>query len=119
MDRLIGDKISSANWQQHIGASDSLFVNSATWSLLLTGKLFSSVTESRDHFTQTLKQLLSKPGMALTRPFILQGMKSLGNQFVMAPPIEKALPTCRKKQKHKVIAILMICSVKLPNRRRR
>ena len=38
-DRLIADKITSARWKDHIGVSDSLFVNASTWGLMLTGQL--------------------------------------------------------------------------------
>ena len=38
-DALIRDKIGQGNWQQHLGQSPSLFVNAATWGLLLTGRL--------------------------------------------------------------------------------
>ena len=38
-DRLIADKIAAGNWSEHVGSSDSLFVNASTWGLLLTGKL--------------------------------------------------------------------------------
>ena len=31
VDRLIRDKVGGADWQQHIGTSDSLFVNASTW----------------------------------------------------------------------------------------
>ena len=34
-DRLIADKLGSADWQAHLGESDSLFVNASTWALLL------------------------------------------------------------------------------------
>src|SRR5207245_11366268 len=37
-DALIRDKIGSRNWQAHLGHSPSLFVNAATWGLLLPGK---------------------------------------------------------------------------------
>ena len=30
-DKLIADKITSANWSDHLGESDSLFVNASTW----------------------------------------------------------------------------------------
>jgi len=33
-DRLIADKITSAEWKDHLGFSDSLFVNALTWGLL-------------------------------------------------------------------------------------
>jgi RHH-type proline utilization regulon transcriptional repressor/proline dehydrogenase/delta 1-pyrroline-5-carboxylate dehydrogenase len=38
-DRLIADKITSARWKDHLGESDSLFVNASTWGLMLTGQL--------------------------------------------------------------------------------
>ncbi|HJV74188.1 MAG TPA: trifunctional transcriptional regulator/proline dehydrogenase/L-glutamate gamma-semialdehyde dehydrogenase, partial [Noviherbaspirillum sp.] len=40
-DRLIADKISKGDWRKHLGESPSLFVNAATWGLLITGKLVS------------------------------------------------------------------------------
>ena len=38
-DRLIADKLGSADWQAHVGKSESLFVNASTWALLLTGRI--------------------------------------------------------------------------------
>jgi RHH-type transcriptional regulator, proline utilization regulon repressor / proline dehydrogenase / delta 1-pyrroline-5-carboxylate dehydrogenase len=37
-DRLIAEKIASADWASHAGRSDSLLVNASTWSLMLTGR---------------------------------------------------------------------------------
>jgi RHH-type proline utilization regulon transcriptional repressor/proline dehydrogenase/delta 1-pyrroline-5-carboxylate dehydrogenase len=61
-DALIRDKIVSGNWQQHLGASPSLFVNAAAWGLLLTGKL---VRRTAPH-TTTLKRT-SRGGEPLIR----------------------------------------------------
>ena len=36
-DRLIQDKLSSAEWSRHLGHSASWLVNASTWGLLLTG----------------------------------------------------------------------------------
>jgi RHH-type proline utilization regulon transcriptional repressor/proline dehydrogenase/delta 1-pyrroline-5-carboxylate dehydrogenase len=36
-DRLIAEKISRGDWQRHLGGSPSLFVNAATWALVVTG----------------------------------------------------------------------------------
>ena len=36
-DALIRDKIGGGDWHAHLGHSPSLFVNAATWGLLLTG----------------------------------------------------------------------------------
>ena len=38
-DALIRDKIGAGDWRAHLGDSPSLFVNAATWGLLLTGRL--------------------------------------------------------------------------------
>src|SRR5580765_5200408 len=40
-DALIRDKIANGQWQTHLGKSRSIFVNAATWGLLITGKLVS------------------------------------------------------------------------------
>src|SRR5215204_6407314 len=39
VDRLIRDKIATADWERHLGHSGSLFVNASTWALMLTGRL--------------------------------------------------------------------------------
>ena len=36
-DALIAEKVASGQWEQHLGASESLFVNASTWGLMLTG----------------------------------------------------------------------------------
>src|SRR6201996_5908571 len=46
-DRLIAEKIGSADWASHMGQSDSLFVNASTWGLMLTGKLVDVDEEAR------------------------------------------------------------------------
>src|ERR1700753_525291 len=38
-DKLIAEKIASADRGSHAGRSESLLVNASTWSLMLTGKL--------------------------------------------------------------------------------
>src|SRR6185312_3738743 len=44
-DALIRDKISEGDWKAHIGGGRSLFVNAATWGLVLTGKLVTTTSE--------------------------------------------------------------------------
>jgi RHH-type proline utilization regulon transcriptional repressor/proline dehydrogenase/delta 1-pyrroline-5-carboxylate dehydrogenase len=41
VDKLIADKIAEADWEAHLGRSDSLFVNASTWALMLTGRVIS------------------------------------------------------------------------------
>ena len=38
-ERFLKDKLKNANWAQHLGHSDTFWVNFSTWGLLLTGKL--------------------------------------------------------------------------------
>src|SRR6185437_15882599 len=45
-DALIRDKISGGNWRAHLGQAPSVFVNAATWGLLITGKLVGTNSET-------------------------------------------------------------------------
>ena len=56
-DRLIADKISRGDWKKHLGESPSLFVNAATWGLLITGKLVS--TNSEKNLGSALTRLIA------------------------------------------------------------
>ena len=38
-DRLIRDKLGQADWEAHVGKSESLLVNASTWALMLTGRV--------------------------------------------------------------------------------
>ena len=44
-DALIRDKIADGDWGAHLGGEKSLFVNAATWGLVVTGKLVGSVDD--------------------------------------------------------------------------
>jgi RHH-type proline utilization regulon transcriptional repressor/proline dehydrogenase/delta 1-pyrroline-5-carboxylate dehydrogenase len=96
LNQLISDKISTADWQQHLNKSNSLFVNAATWSLLLTGKVFAPTLNNQKKLSTSLKKLLSRAGGAFIRPFIMQGMKIIGKQFVMGRTIAEALKNAKK-----------------------
>lgn len=61
-DRLIADKISKGDWRKHLGESPSLFVNAATWGLLITGKLVG--TSSENGLASALTRLINKGGTA-------------------------------------------------------
>ncbi|MBM3525285.1 MAG: bifunctional proline dehydrogenase/L-glutamate gamma-semialdehyde dehydrogenase, partial [Alphaproteobacteria bacterium] len=47
-DRLIRDKIALADWDRHVGRSDSILVNASTWGLMLTGRLIRLERGERD-----------------------------------------------------------------------
>ena len=88
-DRLIRDKISQGDWQSHLGHSNSLFVNAATWGLMITGKLVS--TSSEQALGNALTRLISKGGEPLIRKGVDFAMRLLGQQFVMGVTIAEAL----------------------------
>ena len=39
VDRLIRDKLAPADWERHLGNSESILVNTSTWGLMLTGRI--------------------------------------------------------------------------------
>jgi RHH-type proline utilization regulon transcriptional repressor/proline dehydrogenase/delta 1-pyrroline-5-carboxylate dehydrogenase len=88
-DRLIADKISKGDWKKHLGESPSLFVNAATWGLLVTGKLVSSSSEKG--LGAALTRMIAKGGEPLIRKGVDLAMRMLGNQFVTGQTIAEAL----------------------------
>ena len=97
-DRLIADKITSARWKDHVGVSDSLFVNASTWGLMLTGQLLSVDEKAEGNATQVLQKLVSRAGEPLVRTAMRQAMRIMGHQFVMGRTIEEALKRSTKKE---------------------
>ncbi len=95
-DRLIADKISRGDWARHLGESPSLFVNAATWGLLITGKLVS--TNSERGLGAALTKLISKGGEPLIRKGVDLAMRMLGNQFVTGQTIAEALKNSRDNE---------------------
>ncbi|MCX7217540.1 MAG: trifunctional transcriptional regulator/proline dehydrogenase/L-glutamate gamma-semialdehyde dehydrogenase [Burkholderiales bacterium] len=96
-DRLIADKISKGDWRKHLGESPSLFVNAATWGLLVTGKLVS--TNSDQGLGSALSRLITKGGEPLIRKGVDLAMRMLGNQFVTGQTIAEALKNGEDNEK--------------------
>ncbi len=92
-DRLIANKISKGDWQRHLGTSPSLFVNAASWGLLITGKLLHSASE--DGLGAALTRLINKGGEPLIRKGVDLAMRMLGSQFVAGETIGEALERSR------------------------
>ncbi len=97
-DRLIADKITSAQWQDHLGESDSLFVNASTWGLMLTGKLLTLSDATITNPAIFLGKLAGRAGEPVVRTAMRQAMRIMGHQFVMGRTIEEALARSRKKE---------------------
>ena len=99
-DRLIADKISKGDWRKHLGESPSLFVNAATWGLLITGKMVGSgdMGAAGQGLGSALSKLITKGGEPLIRKGVDLAMRMLGNQFVTGQTILEALKNSRDKE---------------------
>lgn len=98
VDRLIRDKIAGADWERHLGQSDSLFVNASTWALMLTGRVVKDQPE-RD-LRGMLRRLVSRSGEPVVRQAVTQAMRILGRQFVMGRTIDEALERARAPERN-------------------
>ena len=90
-DRLIAEKIGSADWASHLGNSDSLFVNASTWGLMLTGKLVDADEEANSDLPGFLKRIAGRLGEPVIRQAVATAVKIMGEQFVVGRTIEAAL----------------------------
>ncbi len=94
-DRLIADKLTSARWEEHLGASDSLFVNASTWGLMLSGQMLSLEASDTLNPARLLGKLASRAGEPVVRTAMRQAMRIIGHQFVMGRTIDEALRRSR------------------------
>ncbi|MBV9521275.1 MAG: bifunctional proline dehydrogenase/L-glutamate gamma-semialdehyde dehydrogenase PutA, partial [Alphaproteobacteria bacterium] len=99
VDRLIRDKIAGADWERHLGQSDSLFVNASTWGLMLTGRVVKGEAATRD-LRGTLRRFVTRSGEPVVRQVVTQAMRILGRQFVMGRTIEEALERARGPERN-------------------
>ncbi|HEV2112317.1 MAG TPA: bifunctional proline dehydrogenase/L-glutamate gamma-semialdehyde dehydrogenase PutA [Gammaproteobacteria bacterium] len=90
-DKLIRDKIVTGNWQEHLGASPSLFVNASTWGLMLTGKLIELDQAAERNISSYMATMVARVGEPVIRTAFRQAMRIMGHQFVMGRTIEEAL----------------------------
>jgi len=98
-DRLIRDKLAGADWERHVGHSDSVFVNASTWALMLTGRIVSLRPFAGQSLRSVLGSLVRRLGEPVIRQSITQAMRILGRQFVMGRTIEEALERARADER--------------------
>ncbi|HEX3862798.1 MAG TPA: bifunctional proline dehydrogenase/L-glutamate gamma-semialdehyde dehydrogenase PutA [Stellaceae bacterium] len=89
IDRLIRDRLASADWESHLGHSGSVFVNASTWALMLTGRLLDD--DDGHDLASALHRFAARSAEPVVRQAILAAMRILGHQFVMGRTIEEAL----------------------------
>ncbi|MDG0969142.1 MAG: bifunctional proline dehydrogenase/L-glutamate gamma-semialdehyde dehydrogenase PutA [Porticoccaceae bacterium] len=90
-DRLIAEKIKQGSWSDHLGKSESLFVNASTWGLMLTGQVVSldrAITQTTENWTKRLVGRISEP---FVRAAIMQAMSIMGGQYVLGRSIKEGI----------------------------
>ena len=90
-DELIADKLSGPDWTERLGQSNSAFVNAATFSLLLTGKVLEGANDRSDNWRSVLGRTVGRLGEPVVRTAVTQAMRILGRQFVFGRTIDEAL----------------------------
>ncbi len=92
-DLLISDKLGDRDWADHVGKSDSMFVNASAWGLMLTGRIVELGRGTKSDAMSALKRLISKSGEPIIRTAMKQAMRIMGKQFVLGRTIKEALET--------------------------
>jgi RHH-type proline utilization regulon transcriptional repressor/proline dehydrogenase/delta 1-pyrroline-5-carboxylate dehydrogenase len=97
-DALIRDKIAGGDWSAHLGDGRSIFVNAATWGLIVTGKLTASADDRG--LSTTLTRMVARLGEPLIRRGVDLAMRMMGEQFVTGQTIEEALRrSCEREER--------------------
>ncbi len=99
-DALIHDKLAGIDWSEHLGDSSSTFVNAATFSLMLTGRVLDQRREAAAGLGASLKRAVGRLGEPVIRAATLQAMKILGGQFVFGRKIDEALARAAPERKN-------------------
>ena len=90
-DALIAEKITSGDWGDHNGKSDSLLVNASTWGLMLTGRVVRPPEDATDNPGGFISRMVRQAGEPVIRAAMMQAMRIMGGQFVMGRTIDEAL----------------------------
>jgi len=96
-EKLIADKLAEADWESHLGRSDSLFVNASTWGLMLTGRIVRLAPESTNNIRVAINRLVNRSGEPVVRLALRRAMRMMGGQFVMGRNIAEALKNAESK----------------------
>jgi RHH-type proline utilization regulon transcriptional repressor/proline dehydrogenase/delta 1-pyrroline-5-carboxylate dehydrogenase len=87
-DALITDKLNGKQWQRHFSKDNSLFVNAATWSLGIAGKM---VNVDENSITGLFKRS-TKP---ILRVAVDRAMRIMGQHFVLGRTIQEAIKNAK------------------------
>ena len=90
-EALIAEKIATANWADHVGQSESLFLNASTWALMLTGSLIGVGDHVAADVGGWINRLASRVGESVARAAMSRAVRILGAEFVQGRTINEAL----------------------------
>jgi len=97
-DKLIKSKLSDADWEGHLGHSESLFVNASTWALMLTGRVIGLDRPDERDIGGHLGRLVARSGEPVIRQALVQAMRIMGKQFVMGRTMGEALKRAKEDE---------------------
>ncbi len=90
-EALIAEKIATGNWADHVGQSDSVFLNASIWALMLTGNVIGLAADITDDVRGWINHLAGRIGESMARAAMSQAVRILGAEFVQGRTIEEAL----------------------------
>ena len=91
VDALIGDKLGGADWEHHLGRSESLLLNASSPGLALTGALVEWSGETEDGVFDVLRRTIGRLGQPVVRTALDAAMRFMGEQFVIGETIADAI----------------------------
>ncbi len=89
-NQLIKDKLQDGAWLSHTHNAN-FFVNASSWGLAITGGLLK--TPTKDTLSSSLLSTLAKWGEPVIRRAMTSAVRFMGDQFVMAESMARALET--------------------------
>ena len=90
-EALIAEKVATANWAEHVGQSDSVFLNASTWALMLTGSIIGLRESITADVRGWINRLAGRLGESVARAAMSKAVRILGAEFVQGRTIEEAL----------------------------
>ena len=90
-EALIAEKIGTANWAEHIGQSDSVFLNASTWALMLTGNVIGLADSLTGDLVGWINRLAGRVGESMARAAMSRAVRIVGAEFVLGRTIREAL----------------------------
>ena len=98
-DELIADKLVGSGLVGEARQIGFGFVNAATFSLLLTGKVLEGAQDRSDNWKAALGRAVGRLGEPVVRTAVREAMKILGRNFVFGRTIDEALKRAEPEQR--------------------